>query len=457
MHLTSTYLLAGSEENATADASDLLTYNPPFSVVENINDYLRNSTAGKDIRKEHGEGFRLRKHEDKDKSALLERMVSSSHVSADSQKSSSCKDGSRSISTHREVEAEIFIENRSSNYHEASVAEGGSMLQHNLSFGSRSSSRELGVFSSADSIVRLVEESAALRRRYSLDAQSTVPSYNISSWKSSSLLRDSAFFSGSDSGKFSDVRYAEDKLIFKYKTTFTPYNWEPSVPFRSSYLFPPGKRSSDVQYDPFRDCIEQPDVGRARFRHSSYDQTQDVQSTSGRNSLELHKGLQIGTWDKNYNVHDKVAPVAEAESAATSASDAQNMNLTEEENPMVPGSVKAILKASRSVNDSKQSDLVRHGDRKVEKGEQLNELADEESKAIKYFRASLIEFVKELMKPIWHEGRLSKDVYKVIVQKAEDKILSTLQPNQVPNSSESIKQYLSSSQPKILKLIQVRL
>lgn len=177
-----------------------------------------------------------------------------------------------------------------------------------------------------------------------------------------------------------------------------------------------------------------------------------------KNSLESRKKLRSDTWDKDYYGDSKDVPMVEAESAATSASNVQNKDTVfDDEDPVVPSSVKDILKASRSIADGNsklQSDGVIEKEVGVQKGRETNELDEEESKAIKYFRAVLIDFVKELMKPIWHEGRLSKDVYKVIVQKAEDKILSSLQPSQVPNTPESIKQYLSASRPKILKLIQ---
>ncbi|KAL2931831.1 Protein FRIGIDA-ESSENTIAL 1 [Bienertia sinuspersici] len=437
------------DENELHCAESYLRAKSEFHPTKGFGAGVGGSSVGKDIQVEHGKSLKLPKYEDEDKVALLERTISSSLVSVDSQKSSSRKDGSRIISNSKE--AEIFKENHSN--HESPISQ-------NIFPKCGSSMRDFGVASGSDSIVRLVEESIAMRRRYLLDFQSSVPSYHFSSRKSTSLPQNSPLLSGSDPTTFSGTSYAQDQLIpSKYKTTFTPYNWEPSVPFRSSYFIPPANRSSDVQYDPFRDSIEQPDVERAStasLKHSSYGHTQDVKSISRRNPLELHKGLQIDSWDKNYNVHDNVIPEAEVESAATSASDAQN-KMVEEENPMVPGSVKDILKASRSITDGNlklNNDLMKHGEMKIENGRQPNELGDEESRVIKYFRASLIEFVKELMKPIWHEGRLSKDVYKVIVQKAEDKILSTLQPNQVPNSSESIKQYLSLSRPKIIKLIQ---
>uniref|UniRef100_A0A803LQ18 C3H1-type domain-containing protein n=2 Tax=Chenopodium quinoa TaxID=63459 RepID=A0A803LQ18_CHEQI len=431
------FLHKRDHENATQVEGGVLLTKSELSPDKGSGDNI-----GKGIQEECGVGSR--QYEDTDTNALLERKVSSSLFSIDFKNFPSCKDGSRPISTSREVE----VDN-----HGLSVAESSSIPWQNFCSRFGSSMRELGVSSGLDSISRLVEESAAMRRRYSLDAQSSVPPYHFSSWKNTSLLRNSPLYSGSNSAKYSDSSYTLDRLLsFKYKKAFTPYNWEPSVPFQSSYFKPPVNKSSDVPYDPFRDSIEKSDIGRESVRLSSCGQTQDAKSISGQNSLELPRRLEIESWDKNYSGHDKVIPAVEAESAATSNSDAQNKSLTEEENPMVPGSVKAILKASRSVNDGNSK--IQSGELKLENGRQPIELDDEESKIIRCFRAALIEFVKELMKPIWHEGRLSKDVYKVIVQKAEDKILSNLKPNQVPNSSELIKQYLSFSRPKILKLIQ---
>jgi hypothetical protein len=59
------------------------------------------------------------------------------------------------------------------------------------------------------------------------------------------------------------------------------------------------------------------------------------------------------------------------------------------------------------------------------------------------------------LKPTWREGHLSKDAHNTIVKKTVEKVLSTLQPHQIPATVESIKQYLSSSQPKMAKLVEV--
>nr|GEU87691.1 protein FRIGIDA-ESSENTIAL 1-like isoform X1 [Tanacetum cinerariifolium] len=77
-----------------------------------------------------------------------------------------------------------------------------------------------------------------------------------------------------------------------------------------------------------------------------------------------------------------------------------------------------------------------------------------EPKALRLFRAALIEFIKELVKPTWREGKLSKDAHKLIVKKAVDKVVSTLPAEHIPSMQESIDMYLSTSKPKLEKLVQ---
>lgn len=73
---------------------------------------------------------------------------------------------------------------------------------------------------------------------------------------------------------------------------------------------------------------------------------------------------------------------------------------------------------------------------------------------VKHFRAALVELVKELLKPTWHEGLLMRDAYKMIVKKAVEKIINSLTPDQVPDTTESINQYFSVSETKVAKLIE---
>ncbi|XP_020215587.1 zinc finger CCCH domain-containing protein 38 isoform X1 [Cajanus cajan] len=75
-------------------------------------------------------------------------------------------------------------------------------------------------------------------------------------------------------------------------------------------------------------------------------------------------------------------------------------------------------------------------------------------KGIRAFKFSLVEFVKELLKPTWKDGKIAKEDYKAIVKKVTDKVTGTVQRGHIPQTQEKIDRYLSLSKPKVNKLIQ---
>uniref|UniRef100_A0A2P2K5K1 C3H1-type domain-containing protein n=1 Tax=Rhizophora mucronata TaxID=61149 RepID=A0A2P2K5K1_RHIMU len=77
-----------------------------------------------------------------------------------------------------------------------------------------------------------------------------------------------------------------------------------------------------------------------------------------------------------------------------------------------------------------------------------------DAKGIRAFKFALVQFVKEVLKPKWKEGQMSKDAYKNIVKKVVDKVTGTMQGSNVPQTQEKIEQYLSFAKPKLTKLVQ---
>ncbi|XP_058089736.1 zinc finger CCCH domain-containing protein 55-like [Magnolia sinica] len=86
--------------------------------------------------------------------------------------------------------------------------------------------------------------------------------------------------------------------------------------------------------------------------------------------------------------------------------------------------------------------------------------ADEEGKrskdekGMRLFKFALVEFVKELLKPAWKEGHLSREAHKTIVKKVVDKVTGAIQPPQIPQTQEKVDLYLSHSKTKLTKLVQ---
>lgn len=79
---------------------------------------------------------------------------------------------------------------------------------------------------------------------------------------------------------------------------------------------------------------------------------------------------------------------------------------------------------------------------------------EKDEKAMRPFRNALVEFVKEILKPKWKQGQMSREVHKNIVGKVVDKVTSTIQGANIPKTQDKIDQYLMCSKPKLTKLVE---
>lgn len=102
-------------------------------------------------------------------------------------------------------------------------------------------------------------------------------------------------------------------------------------------------------------------------------------------------------------------------------------------------------KPVESVENKKEENLKNTSSGKVEEGDE---------KAMRQFKIVLVEFVKEILKPTWKEGKMSREVYKTIVKKVVEKVSSSIQGVQIPRTQEKIDQYLAFSKSKITKLVE---
>jgi len=243
------------------------------------------------------------------------------------------------------------------------------------------------------------------------------------------------------------------------KTETGEFSWEPSVPFRPSFHYvSPSLSSAGSQYDPLLDSIEPCNTGNIALQTSEMTINVNVSAHSNKGDPLLY-----GCLLPEYNVErtlssfpqphegilDKSKP-ADGLSRQTSLMVNPGDTAVDGGSNSVPAEEKHFpdhLVESANINGAEHvGDLKHQGDeRRINK----------ESKAMKIFRAALVDFVKELIKPSWREGHLSKDAHKIVVKKAVEKVLGALQTHQIPNTTESINQYLSTSRPKLLKLVEV--
>ncbi|XP_024031052.1 protein FRIGIDA-ESSENTIAL 1 [Morus notabilis] len=308
----------------------------------------------------------------------------------------------------------------------------------------------------------------------SLLATGTLASNQVSSWTGSLLpfsyssLNASHLGSSSSSLLQGSSHFSGDKLK-STKRKISSNDWEPSVPFRPSFLLrslisPPGSK-----YDPLRDSIELPKLGETSLRASLHSQGSSILNSSHQQDsgdvVSEPRGLAckdetMSVSSHNTN-HGKDMQTAEVEVVGTS-SDRKHRNLLKQENSLGSSAAKDITAAKSDGRHQRlgprdsvdvKIDSFRQKN-KMEAGHIMEGGVDKESKALRQFRAALIDSVKESLKPKWREGLLSKDAHNKIVKKAVEKVLSTLQPDQMPTSMELVMQFLASSRPKIDKLIE---
>lgn len=286
------------------------------------------------------------------------------------------------------------------------------------------------------------------------------PGNECTSYKSASLVQSSSLLSAPGREKYSF-------LSSNIKRKFSPHNWEPSIPFRPSFSISSVLPSLGSRYDPFLDSIDQPHAGDGVFgaAEPQISANRNVSGCENEHSMSSHVKIPELVVDKDYHTKGKDSSADPAETAENSIVDCQNENVMPEENSQplremsqVDERSKTLLQRSdqpRPKKDPKDEQVKN----KIEKNlhESTKAEGHKESKFKKHFRVVLIDFVKALLRPNWEGGRLTKDAHNLIVKRAVDKVISTLSSEQVPTSKDSIKQYLSSSEAKIAKLVEVNI
>ncbi|KAL3529662.1 hypothetical protein ACH5RR_008984 [Cinchona calisaya] len=78
---------------------------------------------------------------------------------------------------------------------------------------------------------------------------------------------------------------------------------------------------------------------------------------------------------------------------------------------------------------------------------------NKESRSMKLFKVAIADFVKEVLKPSWRQGNMSKEAFKTIVKKTVDRVSGAMKSHQIPKSQSKINHYIDSSQRKLTKLV----
>lgn len=270
----------------------------------------------------------------------------------------------------------------------------------------------------------------------------------------------------------------------RYKTKIPSYDWEPSVPFRPSFFITPTNMSSPGDlYDPFHPSVEIPNIGDGSLKASFFIDGPSVHTSSQvqtygeyavegdtiadindeKSSVSSHNRIYENKQNKNCVPCEKDFLAPETETTARTYLNSQNDETGVGENTLHIEDITKTGKEQTEYDGRYQVEGLEHKRRRVERAKKNDEMCvdsqmDEvqnDMKGLKTFRAALVDLVKELLKPSWHDGRLSKDAHNTIVKKSVDKVISTLQPHQVPATPNMVIHYVSSSRLKIAKLVDV--
>lgn len=79
---------------------------------------------------------------------------------------------------------------------------------------------------------------------------------------------------------------------------------------------------------------------------------------------------------------------------------------------------------------------------------------NKDSRSMKLFKVAVANFVKEVLKPQWRQGNMSKEVFKTIVKKTVDKVSGAMKNHRVPKSQAKIDHYIDSSRRKLTQLVE---
>ncbi|KAI3454804.1 hypothetical protein Pfo_011467 [Paulownia fortunei] len=193
-------------------------------------------------------------------------------------------------------------------------------------------------------------------------------------------------------------------------------------------------RPGGDQYDPLFDSIEPASNSFGRADHIKHDTTGDSDnmprfSGSGRvldmEDIKQDGGIAVSANDSLEN--EEYGETADAEVGAvlngspSNPNDATDMNAGEIEIDQVKASGKK------------------------KKGK--------DSRSMKLFKISIATFVKEVLKPSWRQGNMSKEAFKTIVKKTVDKVSGAMKSHQIPKSQAKINHYIDSSRGKLTKLV----
>ncbi|KAL9227308.1 hypothetical protein vseg_003011 [Gypsophila vaccaria] len=188
-------------------------------------------------------------------------------------------------------------------------------------------------------------------------------------------------------------------------------------------------RLGGVQYDPLFDSME-PSSKRALKEDHAADNS-DVLKVGSHKTLDVteNKRKEVGAIVATASLeNDEYGETADAEVGAVE---------------------------NGSLSDTDDDAIIAEGEIEIDqiKGGG-NDSTNKDSRSMKLFKVAIANFVKEVLKPQWRQGNMSKEVFKTIVKKTVDKVSGAMKNHRLPKSQAKIDHYIDSSRRKLTQLVE---
>lgn len=194
-------------------------------------------------------------------------------------------------------------------------------------------------------------------------------------------------------------------------------------------------RLGDGQYDPIYDSIE---PSLSSVRKSNYGQKHEITDES---DVIVRSGGSNKSLDEKEN---KLKGAVCDEESGSLENDEYGETADGEVGAVENGSPSNLNDAAETAAGEVEIDQVKApGKSKKSK----------DSRSMKLFKVALADFVKEVLKPSWRQGNMSKEAFKTIVKKTVDRVSGAMKSHHIPKSQAKIDHYIDSSQRKLTKLV----
>lgn len=217
-------------------------------------------------------------------------------------------------------------------------------------------------------------------------------------------------------------------------------------PLQLNYLFQPFFRPYVTEIP-----LEQPYVGQSRILTTHY----NPYASTFDHPLTTNISQDTGTSYNQYDpLFDSIEPSSNLEEGNSNMK--QKEAAADVENDEFGETGDAEVGAVENDSPSSPIDLpdVATGEVEIDQVKNPGKIKkNKDSRSMKLFKVSLAEFVKEVLKPSWRQGNMSKEAFKTIVKKTVNKVSGAMKKHQIPKSQPKINQYIDSSQRKLTKLV----